>query len=406
MPLKNKKLLVFFLSSMDLRRISSENTPFINQLLNKYSYIKLNTFPEVDHDPTILTGLYPHEHEMCQLEINPENKFIKEDILDRLPDFITTTFQCLIHLFKGNYNLAAMPRWRRKRFKFKKIRYSKRNVKNFLRLNKSDTIFNIIGENFCNYVYVRNIKELNQSLYNLFQKEYKLEFIEVHTLDTLQHWNLDNNDRIAIYYRQFDSYIEKFYSACTDKGFTFMFLSEHGMEPVKGSIDIIGKLKSLEIPRAEYSYFIEVPKARFFFHSDRSRKEILNLLNSLNKGKVFSYKDLHKYNVNFTDSKQGEYYLIADPGYIFFPHDYYHPVANLYLAMTDGLQRRRLISNKYRGYHGYLPENDSERGFMIVADEDIQFVSNEASIVDIAPTVLGLLSIEKPADLPGKILFK
>lgn len=406
MPLKNKKLLIFFLSSTDLRRINPEDTPFIYRFLNRYPYTKLNAFPEVDLDPTILTGKYPHEHGMWQLEIKPEMPYFKEDLLDKLPDFITTTFQCLIHLLTGNYDLAAIPRWRRKRFKFKKTRYYKRTVENFLKLNDFDTIFNMIGENYCNYIYIKNIKELNQSLDNLLQNEYKLQFIEVHALDTLQHWNLDAQDRIANYYGQFDSYIEKLYKACTDKGVTFIFLSEHGMEPVKGHIDIIGKLKSLAIPRDEYSYFIEAPKARFFFHSDRACKEILNLLSSINNGKVLSYKDLHKYNVKFTDSKQGEYYFIADTGYILFPHDYYHPIANLFLGIIDRQQRRRLISNKYRGYHGYLPENDSERGFMIVADEDLQVVSKEASIVDITPTILGLLCIEKPADLSGDIIFK
>lgn len=408
MPLKNQKLFILFISSMDLRRINPEHTPFICNLVNNFPWVKLTAVPEVDLDPTILTGRYPHEHGMWQLEINTENAngAFKEDSIDRLPDIVTTTFQCLVHLITGNYDLAAIPRWRRKRFIFRKTRYYERTVDKFLNLNGVDTIFNMIGSDNCNFVYLRRLNELNDSFGKFFQKENKLEFFEVHALDTIQHWNLDDIGKLMGYYKLIDDYVKHLYEKCAVRGVTFALLSEHGMEPVRGFIDITKKLKSLGIPRVEYTYYIEAPKTRFFFHSERAREKILDLLNNLDNGEVLSYKDLHKYNVKFEGDKWGEYYFIANPGYIFFPNDFHHPLANVFLGMKDSQQRRRLINPRYRGYHGYLSEYESEKGFIVVAGENIQKTSVEGEIIDIAPTILDLLGVENTYNLQGNVLFK
>jgi hypothetical protein len=129
------------------------------------------------------------------------------------------------------------------------------------------------------------------------------------------------------------------------------------------------------------------------------------MLSSIEHGRVQSYEDLQEYNIKFPDSSYGEFYFRADPGYIIFPHDFYQPLANLYLGLTDWQQRSRVLNPKHRGYHGYPPNNESEKGFMILLDDRYKTTKKEVEIIDVAPTVLGLLGYEKPDYMVGDCVF-
>ncbi|MGH7801411.1 MAG: hypothetical protein ACREOW_12435 [Thermodesulfobacteriota bacterium] len=138
-----------------------------------------------------------------------------------------------------------------------------------------------------------------------------------------------------------------------------MILSDHGHEPTKGSIDITKNLKTQDISTYDYTNYIEVAKSRFWFNSDRARERILDMLSPTEHSTLLSYKDLHKYNVRFKDDSYGEFYFIADPDFILFPNDFYHPLGNLFLGVRSWQERRRLLSPKYRGHHPYLQHNES-----------------------------------------------
>ena len=401
------KLFICFISALDFRRINPEHTPFLFKSLNLYPWAKINTFPEVDLEPTIFTGVYPHQHGIWQVRLKDyKDSSLLQRIIDNMPDIITTTFQCLIHLFTGSFDLASVPPWRRGRFEINKTRYVARNVTNFLRLNGIETIFSLVGEKESNLIYNRKLDELSSLFPKLFSLNYRLEFLHIHSLDTLQHWNLDDPNRFTKFCTKIDSFVQELHSKCNDKGITMILLSDHGQEPVKGSIDIVKELNKLRIPRSEYTYYIEASKARFYFHTDRARERILALLSSIQHGTILSYKDMHKYNVKFEDISYGEYYIILDPGYIFSPNDYYHTLGNIFLGLADWQQRSRLTSPKYRGYHGYLPHNESEKGLMILLDYHYKMKRHEIDIVDVAPSLLGLLGLKKPDFMVGQNVFE
>ena len=145
------RLLICFISAMDLRRINPGNAPYMAGLFEAYPWVRTRTIPEVDLDPTILTGVYPHEHGMQVKLISNSNLFLKQTLADKVPDMITTTFQCIAHLLTGSFNLAAVPHWRRRRFEIKKTRYMQRNVGEFLRFNGAETIFSLIGQDGCKW---------------------------------------------------------------------------------------------------------------------------------------------------------------------------------------------------------------------------------------------------------------
>ncbi len=121
--------------------------------------------------------------------------------------------------------------------------------------------------------------------------------------------------------------------------------------------------------------------------------------------RLLSWRDLSAYGIEFEDDAFGELYVCADPGWIFFPHDFYQPLANLFLGLTDHHQRPRLFQPRHRGNHGYLPEHPSERGFVLYADTGWRPARAEMALVDFAPTVLALLGEPVPAHMHGSAAF-
>lgn len=399
------RLFICYISSLDLRRINHQSTPFMAESFDRYPWVRINTLPETDLEPTLFTGLYPHEHGMWQVRLKSREEYSEKKLTDNLPDQATILGQCLAHLFIGSLDLAGVPSWRRRRFDILKTRYISRTLNSYLKFNNNDSLFSIVGEKESYYMYSIRFDKLFSLLPDLCSVDRRLELLEIHSLDIMQHWNLDNSSKIFKLYGAVDRFVSELHTKCKRKGVDFMILSDHGQEPVIGSIDLIKRLSKLGIPRDQYTYYIEAPKARFWFHSDRAREKIVDMLASVDHGTVLSYKDMYKYNVKFDDESYGQFYFIAEPGHIFFPNDFYHPLGNIFLGIVDPQQRSRLTSPKYRGYHGYLPHNESEKGFMLLLDDQFKKEEKEVELIDVAPTVLGLLGYERPDYMKGSCVF-
>ncbi|MCH7517562.1 MAG: alkaline phosphatase family protein [Candidatus Dadabacteria bacterium] len=400
-----ERLMVVYVSSLDHRRINQNHTPYLYSLLEKYPWTRINNIPEADLIPTLMTGLYTHEHGIWQVRLKSDWDVNSSSNLDYLPDIVTTTSQCFMHLFTGSYDLAAVPYWRRRRFEIFKTRYMKRELKGFLKMNGFDTFFNIIGESNCNYIYNTKLHKLDQIKPELFYKDLRFELVEDYGLDRLEHWFLDNQEKMIDSYNKIDIYIKFLHSECEKKGITLMILADHGQEVVKSSVDIIQKIHEMGIKNNEITYFIEAVKARFWFHSDSAREKMLNYLSENHDGVLLSREDMYEFNVKFEDDSYGEYYFVLNPGTIFFPNDYYHPIGNIFLALTDDQQRSRIQSPIYRGYHGYLPYNECEKGFLMLLDNDYKTNGKEIEIIDVAPTVLRLMGYNQPESLKGVNAF-
>ena len=402
------RILVCLIRGLDRRRIGELTTPYINDLLKSFPSVRINTIPTPELLQTLFTGQYPHEHGMWEVKLKSDlSSFIKDKAIDTFPDFLTTTFQCLLHLATKSFDLAAVPPWRRRRFELSRYKNSPVPLEGLFRVHKVHSIFDIIGEGKINHLWAFNYKfnERDKILTSLCSNSYELEWLDFYFLDLLQHWYLDDEIKVQNFYRGADQFVEKLHYKCKKNAVSLLLLSDHGMEVVKGSIDIKSKLKRLEISSDEYTFFIEAPVARFWFHTDRVRSIILNMLSSIKHGQVQSYKDLQEYNIKFPDARFGETYFRTDPGYIIFPHDFYHPLANIFLGLTDWQQRSRIFNPKHRGYHGYPSNNESEKGLMILLDECYKAKKQEVEIIDIAPTVLELLGYDKPEFMKGECVF-
>ena len=403
------KLFICYIPGMDLRRINTNNAPYITRLFNLYPWAKIKTLPNVELVPTLLTGVYPHEHGIWQVKLrSDQSSSLKYRLIDEIPDILITTFQCLVHLFNQSFDLAAIPSKRRRLLELKRFKYTRREKSSeiLFRIGGVESIFSIVGKGKGKYVFSKKFDGLDKLLYNLCSQDYRLEFLELYSLDILQHWNLDETNEISKFYRGIDNFVKNLHEKCQSKNSTLMILSDHGQEQVKGSIDIKKELKKLNLPENEYNFYTEVPMARFWFHTDRARRKIVDMLYSIDNGTVLSYKDMHKYNVKFDDDEYGEIYFIVDPGYIIFPHDFYQPLANIFLGLTDWQQRSRIFNPKHRGVHGYLPQYDSERGFIMILDHNnYRIDKRDVDIIDVAPSILGLLGYGKANYMEGNCIF-
>jgi hypothetical protein len=289
------KLMVFFETGLDLRRFDPINTPYLEGLIRKYPWTKISTLPEVDLIPSLYTGMYPHEHEMWQVRLKSDPGIHDKALFEYLPDIVTTTLQCLTHMVTGSFDLAAIPPWRRKRFEILKSRYNKKDLKNFLKLNGHYTFLGLVGEENCRYVFNSRLDHLDDILSLLFHNSKRLEMAQSHAIDTLQHWNLDDNEKINSIYKKFDDFIRNLHSLCIKNGATLLILSDHGQQVVKGTFNLTEKIEELGIKNHEITYYIEAYKVRFWFHTDTAREGTTIYINIMSGSKTTDMVNITSY---------------------------------------------------------------------------------------------------------------
>lgn len=397
-----EKIMILYFSGMDHRRVNKDSTPYLYGLTEKYPMIKINTTPDVDMKTTMWSGRYPHEHGMWQAKLKEDIDLDRKKAWDYLPDIFTITFQCFLHSVTGKFDFAGIPDRRRRRFDIQKSKYWWKGSNGQLSFNGIDTIFKIIGDENCNFGYEDKFESMIGSLSKEFISSKKLNVMDGHGMDHFMHWNIDNEEKMEKAYKKVDETISNMHRECEKRGISVMVLSDHGHAKVEDTIDIKAKIEELGIKDNEISYLIEASKARFWFHSDNARNKMLNYLSENDRGTLLHFEELYRYNIKFDDDSFGEYYFITDPGTIFFPTDFYHPLGNIILGLSDKNMNSRLSNPVYRSYHGHLPHHECEKGFIMLLDDDYRPDRKEIDIIDVAPTVLNLLGYEKPPNIIGK----
>jgi len=404
----SKNLLLCYISGLDLRRINPTNTPFISESLNLFPNVTITNLPSNDLVPTILTGTYPPEHGMWGVKLKDKfSESLVSKLTGLLPDIATTTVQCLLHFLTGSFDLAAIPPRRRRLFELKRTKYVRRTklTEALLRIGGVESCLSIVGREKSSYFF-SNTSDPNGNLLNkLASGSYLLEILELYSLDLVQQWNLDRTPMVGKFYSRIDRFLSSLQERCKNNNTTLAILSDHGHEEIKGSIDIRGELRKLNLSEDEYNFFIDVSMARFWFLTDRAREKVIAMLSEMGNTTLLTPQDMEKYHLSFPDNRYGEVFSITEPGYIFFPHDFYQPLANLFLGLYDSRQRSRLWNPRHRGTHGYLPQHESERGILIVFDKNYRSSTDQIELIDVAPSILGILGYKKPEFMKGLPVF-
>ncbi len=402
-------LFVCYIPGMDRRRVNAQRTPYIQSLLDQYANCTLQTIPSTELTPTLLTGTLPHQHQVWQVSLKDAAPLTSVGrLIDLLPDFVTTTAQCFGHFMNSKRDLAAVPWRRRRQFNLHRMKYTRRETDpNCLDIiGGYSSILHELGHDDAGYVFGKHFSDM-EAAPNTFPRDGKrLDFVEFYGFDLFSHWNLDHMDRIEEKLSLVDSFVRRMHQSCRDKGVTMVLLVDHGQEPIKSSVNIIKRLKQSGVPRDEYVYFVEVSAVRFWFKTDRARTEITRLLHDLKNVTVKTYQEMHEAEVCFDDPKFGEVYCFANHGFTFFPHDFYNPIANAFLGITDPLLRPRLFNAHHRGNHGHLPGHPAEEGYMILCEDGFKPTTERGHIRDFAPTMMRLLGATPAEHMTGKTLFE
>jgi len=402
------RLVVCYVSGLDLRRVTAESTPFLALAVNELPLASFVSLPSNELFPTLVTGAHPMAHGVWGVQLRTTNGIApRPSPLEFLPEGLATALQCGMHYISKTFDLAAIPPKRRKRFAITRTKYKRRTQRReaLYGIGGLPTVFDVVGHERSAYFFNSRYDPVRSVLGSLCDERNVLEVLELYSLDRHQQWNSDRPETITQFYGYMDTFMRLLQERCEARGWSLMLVSDHGHEPIRCSYDLRDRLAALPIEEDEYSYFLEVSNVRFWFHTDTARTAVRNLLASIPGATVIRYDEMARYGIPLADSRYGELFAYLDPGHIFFPHDFHHPLANFWLGLTDPMQRARLKDPRHRGNHGHLPHFEAERAFALFFDRRFE-ARGQGSILDVAPSVLNILGFEPPATMTGRPLFQ
>lgn len=405
-----ERIFIAYVPGLDLRRVDQESCPHLTTLLAAHPSATFKAPATSDCMPVLLTGAYPHEYglwgpKLKRVGIRPT---MASRFVDALPDMVTTTFQCVRHVVSEPVDMAGVPPRRRRRFEMCFFKHIKTRGAGDVTapVNGIPSFFSVVGSSRSRFVYLPGLKGLDKRLPTLANGDHAVEMVEIHCLDQLQHWMADREEKVRDAYRKVDDFVSKLHAKSRSQDCAFIVLCDHGSEPVRGTLDVMSGIRGLGLDHGEYDLYVENTRARFWLHTARARERIGGLLESLPNSQVLSWRDLERFGIRFPNTDFGEVYLYPEPGYILFPNDFHHVLANRILAMTDWQQRPRFSQPAHRSDHGYLPQAESETGFVVLADDRFETASRQAEMVDVAPSLLSLLGLDPPDTMRGQSIFR
>jgi len=406
-PQETKRLCVTYVSGLDLRRVTPATTPLLASAMERYPLAELTNFPSNELFPTLVTGVDPTVHGVFGLKLKPPGeRATGRSFLELLPASLATSIQCGLHLVGKTFDLAAIPPRRRARFDITRTKYKRRTKRReaLFAIGGIPTVFDVVGPTRSAYHFDSRYDPERSLLPRLCADGNVLEVLELYSLDRHQQWNSDRPEEILRFYGRIDAFLRRLDERCRTRGWRVLLVSDHGHEPIRASHDLARTFASLAIPSDHYDYFIEVSNVRLWFHTEEARRVVTEALRSL-PGQMVQYDEMARYGVPLANASYGELFVYLDPGHIFFPHDFHHPLANAWLGITDRMQRARLRDPRHRGNHGHLPGCDAERSFALLFDEGYRAPAS-GTILDVAPTVLDLVGCERPGSMQGRPLFE
>jgi hypothetical protein len=401
-----QRLLVCYVPAIDLRDVGAGAFPYVAQLLSSYPSVRFRTQPTTDQLATLLTGTWPHEHRLWGPRLRPDwrRRTPPQRLVDLLPDIATTTAQCALHALNGPIDLATMPPRRHRRFDW--LRFNIKQMDDVAKVlqpvNGMPSLFTVVGASRSHYVYHDDFWDLDRLLATVGNGDFMLEMVDVHCLDHLQHWNMGDRQLIAGSFRGVDEFVAALHAKSRSHGLGFVVLSDHGMEPVERVVDLRKVLDGLDLPADAYDVFIENSKATLWFHDDAAAASIVECLGSSHLGTLVQRPEMRRYNLLFDDNSYGDAYFYAQLGSTFFPNDFHQPLASLVRTISDRQQRRRFRVPWHQADHGYLPDNDCEIGFMVLAEDGYEATDEPVALIDLAPTLLDLLELPRPGSMKGR----
>lgn len=409
MSTAGQRLLVLYVPGLDRRRLDPDCAPFLTQMLARHAPVELETHPSVELLPTIVTGSWPHEHKVWQVRLLPDRPRTPwQQLVDLLPDRWTTAIQCARHAVDSRFDLPTIPPRRRRRFEMHRIKTQRRRGGGLDAFDYGGrpTVFSALGGD-CRHRTVFSFAHAPDGLAGLIDGGPRLDLLEFYALDLFSHWNLDRPAAMRDAVRTTDRLLRGAVEKARQLNLTVVLLVDHGQEPVRQTIDLPRILAKSGAPPGEFTCFIEVTNARLWYFTARARRALEQELAGRTGFALLDNDQMARHHVGFQAAEGfGDAYLICEPGTAFFPHDFYHPLVNAWMARRTPEQAARKQSPIHRGAHGYLPGGPADRGYLVALDDALQPVTDRGQLIDVAPTWLALLGADVPATMAGRPLLR
>jgi hypothetical protein len=404
-----ERLLVCYVPAIDLRAVAAGAFPYVARLLAGYPSVRFRTQPTTDQLATLLTGTWPHEHGLWGPRLRADwcRRTPTQRLIDLLPDLATSTAQCAVHALRGPIDLATMPPRRHRRFDW--LRFNIKQLDDVAKvlqpINGMPSVCTAVGAGRARYVYHDDYWDLDRLLEGVGNGDHTLEMVDVHCLDHLQHWNMSDGELIAGCLRGVDAFVAALHGKSRSRGLGFVVLSDHGMERVERVVDPRRVLDGLDLDDS-YDVFIENTKATLWLHDAAAGVRIVAGLRASGLGTLVPRQEMRRYGLAFADNRYGDAYFYAHPGTTFFPNDFHQPLASVLRTVLDRQQRQRFRVPWHQADHGYLPDNDCELGFMVLAEHGYEARAASVTLIDIAPTLLDLLRLPRPGSMRGQAALR
>ncbi|HOH47468.1 MAG TPA: alkaline phosphatase family protein, partial [Candidatus Cloacimonadota bacterium] len=199
------------------------------------------------------------------------------------------------------------------------------------------------------------------------EAEIKLAYVYLPKLDGIMHNHGPFSEATRAKLQELEQQITGLYRFATKlyDDVALYVISDHGMAPVTGSVDLISIVESLGLVYArDYVAFYDSTMARFWWLNPSAREVVLNRLSEEKSGMIVRQEDLAPLRVRFEHNRFGDDYFVMQEGILINPS---------YMGL-----------NVIPGMHGFHPDAPHSYSVMLSnreIPEDIQ------SITDIRKTM-------------------
>jgi Type I phosphodiesterase / nucleotide pyrophosphatase len=143
---------------------------------------------------------------------------------------------------------------------------------------------------------------------------------------------------------------------------TFAIFSDHGMTPVRRTVDLVREIEQLGLSMPDdYLAVYDSTMSRFWFFSGQARSRIAQQLGRVECGRILSDDDLGAMGILFPDRRYGELVFLLDPGWLVGGSDF------------NGQWTPA-------GMHGYHPDDPHSDGIFLSNHPPAQAVRTVADI--------------------------
>lgn len=345
--------------------------------------------------PTILTGEPPEKHKHLSFYYYAPDKspfkIFKWLMLQYLPSKIFDRWRvrhifskiiAKVYGFTGYFELYAMPYNQLPYFDY----IEKQDIFVPNGLAPVPNLADVLREyNIPHHISNWRLKEsenVEALLKELDEGEINFAFLYTAAMDGLLHMHVNSPEVIQYKLDWYQNQIEQVKAKAQEKydESCIYIMSDHGMTPRIGTMDIRRKIKKLEFKfGTDYAAVYDSTMARMWFFSDKARRKITEVLEQIPNSRIISDKEKAGYGIDFDDNMYGELILLLDPGWQIEPCD---------------MGRKSLP-----GMHGYAPEDkDSYASFLseIPIDSPPSWVGDYFKIMKAKILELAKNSSEEP----------